>query len=215
MEPAISLALVDDEPAFLFEMSQKLQALGFNTRSYREAATLLADINRGQRFSCIAADVRMPGMTGLDLQRDLVRLALPVPLILFTGFSDIDIAVSAMKAGAADFLGKPIDVDRLAGSIRNAIAEARRRDKERAESAEVAARVAELGDRHLQVLNLMVQGLTSKQIAAAMSINHRTIENYRAHVMEHIGVSNIAQLVRVMMRLEASQPGQVSPKKDG
>jgi two-component system, LuxR family, response regulator FixJ len=215
MEPAISLALVDDEPAFLFETSQRLQARGLSVRSYRDAATLLGDMSKNVVFDCIAADVRMPGQTGLELQQRLAELGYLVPLILFTGYADIDIAVSAVKAGAVDFMGKPIDEERLVASIRTAVADARQRTRDHKEQAAVANRVAELGERHRQVLDLMVKGLTSKQIASALNINHRTVENYRANVMDRVGVGNIAQLVRIMIRLEATQLPTRAADKDG
>lgn len=201
----ISLALVDDEAAFLFELSQRLMDKGFAVRGFRDAAALLAELQRGTAFDCIVADVRMPGLSGLELQQRLTQASHDVPLILFTGYGDIDIAVSAMKAGAWDFIGKPIAIEHLCTSINAAVADARHRAAERLEQAAIAARVAELSERHRQVLDLMVQGLTSKQIASSLKINHRTVENYRAFVMDRIGVGNIAQLVRVMLQLELNQ----------
>jgi FixJ family two-component response regulator len=155
----------------------------------------------------------MPGLSGLELQQRLAKRQEQIPLVLFTGYAEIDIAVSAMKAGAMDFVGKPIDLDRLVSSVLAAVAMARRRAEELRTNARVAARVAELSERHRQVLDLMVMGLTSKQIASALDINHRTVENYRAVVMEQIGVGNIAQLVRVMIQLEGGR-APVDPVKE-
>ena len=202
MDPKINLALVDDDAAFLFEFSQRLQDRGFGVRSFRDGVALLAELERGAIFDCICADVRMPGMSGLELQQKLAARVLSPPLILFTGYSEIEIAVAAMKAGAHDFVGKPIDIDRLAASMVSAVEAARKSASEIREQARVAERVAELSERHRQVLDLMVQGLTSKQIASALNINHRTVENYRAAVMERIGVGSVAQLVRLMIKLE-------------
>lgn len=197
-----SIALVDDEPAFLFETTQKLRDRGFTVRSFRDGASVLGELEHGTPFDCIAADVRMPGMTGLDLQKRLREMGGVVPLILFTAYGEIDVAVQAMKAGVADFLGKPIDVERLDTSIRSAVHLARQKRSDMVANEALAARVAQLTDRHRQVLDLMVKGLTSKQIASSLDINHRTVENYRAAIMDRIGVGNIAQLVRVMMRLD-------------
>lgn len=210
MQTRIKVALVDDDATFLFEFSQRLQDLGFNVRSFRDGLALLAELERGLNIDCICADVRMPGLSGLELQQRLAASGPSVPLILFTGYAEIDIAVSAMKAGSWDFVGKPIDATRLVTSITAAVEAARRQADERSANARVAARVAELSDRHKQVLDLMVKGLTSKQIASALDINHRTVENYRAHVMEHIGVGNIAQLVRVMLQLETARQSRSS-----
>ncbi|MBS0240800.1 MAG: response regulator transcription factor [Proteobacteria bacterium] len=202
MDRRIALALVDDDAAFLFELSQRLQDRGIAARTFRDGEGLLAEFDRGNVFDCVCADVRMPGLSGLELQRNLADRPLPPPLILFTGYADVDIAVAAMKAGARDFVGKPIDIDRLVSSIKEAVDETRRQAAFRAERARVASRVAELSERHRQVLDLMVRGLTSKQIASALNINYRTVENYRAAVMDRIGVGSVAQLVRVMIELE-------------
>ena len=138
----------------------------------------------------------MPGLSGLELQNRLSGQILPIPLILITGYADIDIAVSTMKAGAHDFIGKPIDEQRLESSIERAVVSARRKHREAGEHLRLAAWVAELGDRHRQVLDLVAQGLTSKQIAAALDINHRTVENYRAFVMDRIGVGSANRRTR-------------------
>jgi two-component system response regulator FixJ len=206
MNARVNLALVDDDPVFLFEFAQKLSQYNLTVRSFREASALIDNLDTVASFDCIVADVRMPGMSGLDLQNRLNTALMRIPLILITGYADIDIAVSAMKAGAHDFISKPIDAGRLAASIETAVAQMRRRLLDEREQAAVALRVAELSERHRQVLDLMVRGFTSKQIGAALDINHRTVENYRAFVMERIGASNIAQLVRVMMRLEQTKP---------
>jgi len=204
MGSRISIALVDDEPTFLFEFSQRLRARGFDVVPFREAVGLLEDL--GRRVSCdaIVADVRMPGLSGLELQQRLVERGTRIPLILVTGYGDVEIAVSAMKAGAYDFLGKPIDEERLMRSIETAVADNRRRIQELDEQRLLSERVSELSERHRQVLDLVVEGLTSKQIASELKINHRTVENYRAFIMDRIGVGSIAQLVRVMMRLGPS-----------
>lgn len=201
MGARISLALVDDEPTFLFEFSQRLRARGFDVVAFREAAGLLAEL--GKRVSCdvIVADVRMPGLSGLELQQRLVEGGIQLPLILITGYGDVEIAVSAMKAGAYDFLGKPIDEERLTRSIETAVADNRRRIRELDEQRVLRVRVGELSERHREVLDLVVKGLTSKQIASELKINHRTVENYRAFIMDRIGVGSIAQLVRVVMQL--------------
>lgn len=205
METRIKLALIDDDPTFLFEFSQRLQALDLVVRGFREAAVLLRMLERGTMFDCILADVRMPGISGVELQQRLNERNIPLPLILITGYADVEIAVTAVKAGAWDFLSKPLDETRVKACIEAATSAARQRLKERVENELIASRVANLSDRHRQVLDLMVQGLTSKQIAQALGINHRTVENYRALVMEKLGVSNVAQLVRAMMQLETGR----------
>ena len=207
------IALVDDDPAVLFTLSGALQARGMDVRGYREAATLLQQLGSGIRIDCVVADVRMPGLSGLELQRGLSsRLPAP-PLILITGFPDIDVAIAAMKAGAHDFIVKPIDDARLVASIESAVVVARQTDREHESIALLKARVSELRERHRQVLDLVVEGYTSKQIGEKLGISPRTVENYRATVMEHVGVGNIAQLVRIALQLKMATNRDLTSEK--
>ncbi len=202
MDSKVTLALVDDDPVFLFETSHRLGDRGLSVRSFRDGKALFDTLDRGATFDSICADVRMPEMSGVELQQKLTESRNPTPLILFTGYADIDIAVSAIKAGAYDFLPKPLDTERLVRSVLSAVDGVRETARRRQQLAVVAVRISELSERHRQVLDLMVQGLTSKQIASTLDINHRTVENYRAAVMERTGVGSVAQLVRLMLELD-------------
>ena len=197
-----AVALVDDDPAVLFALTSTLEGRGMDVRGYGDAGSLLEQLAHGVKVDCVVTDVRMPGVSGLDLLRTLMNSISTPPLILITGYPDIDVAISSMKAGAHDFIVKPIDTLRLVASIESAATAARRSDSENAEIAALAVRVGELRDRHRQVLDLVVDGLTSKQIAERLGISTRTVENYRAAVMEHVGVGNIAQLVRMALQLK-------------
>ncbi len=212
MKATINIALVDDDALFLLTFAEKLSSHGIEVRSYPAGKDLLNELERGRHIECVIADVRMPGMSGLELQQRLVALKHPPPLILITGFGDVDVAVSAMKAGALDFLGKPVDEARLIAGIQSAVAVFRQLRSESDQYEQLASRVAELSERHKQVLDLVVDGLTSKQIAAKLDISHRTVENYRAVVMEHIGVGNIAQLVRSALRIRQRNGSHPPPK---
>ena len=196
------VALVDDDPVVLFALTSMLEGHRMDVRGYGEASTLLADMSRRVAIDCVVADVRMPGVSGLDLLQNLSALKPSLPLILITGYPDIDVAIAAMKAGARDFIVKPIDEPRLIASIKGAATAARLSEAENKQIAELQERVDELRDRHRQVLDLVVEGLTSKQIGDRLGISPRTVENYRATVMEHVGVGNIAQLVRMALRLK-------------
>ena len=196
------IALVDDDPAVLFALTSALQSRGLDVRGYRDAKTLLDQLERSVKVDCVVADVRMPGLSGLDLQRLLSKFKPTPPLILITGFPDIDVAIQAMKSGAHDFIVKPVDVARLVAGIESAAVAARQTGIEHEMIAKLQSRVSELRDRHRQVLDLVVEGLTSKQIGERLGISPRTVENYRAAVMEHVGVGNIAQLVRIALQLK-------------
>jgi two-component system response regulator FixJ len=141
-------------------------------------------------------------MSGLELQRALVEGGSSLPLILMTGHGDIAMAVQALKDGAFDFIEKPFDDIRLAESIRSAMEAVDKQRNRRAARAEAAARMAELTDRQRQVMELVVQGLSSKDIARNLGISPRTVENYRAWVMEKMGASNLADLVRKALTVQ-------------
>jgi len=146
-------------------------------------------------------DTLTPGLSGIELQRELAARGSRCPLILITGHGDIDTAVSAIKAGAHDFLQKPFDEQRLMAAIEDAMSRRSRQQLDDQEMAGLEARVSELSERQRQVMNLAVQGLTNKEIAKELESSSRTVESYRSWVMERTGAKNLAELVRIAMRL--------------
>lgn len=202
MSKKISIALVDDDEAVLDSLRLYFVGTGYDVAAFSEAGSLLNALSAGLKPDCVVSDIRMPGLSGLDLQRELTNRGSTVPLILVTGHGDIEMAVTAIKAGAHDFLEKPFDEHRLLASIEDAVSRRARSADEEAEIAAFASQVAELSDRQRQVMDLAVQGLTNKQIANQLGISPRTVETYRAWVMERTGARNLAELVRLAMRLE-------------
>lgn len=201
MSKKISIALVDDDEAVLDSLRLYFVGTGYDVAAFSEAGSLLNALSAGLKPDCIVSDIRMPGLSGLDLQRELTNRGSTVPLILVTGHGDIEMAVTAIKAGAHDFLEKPFDEHRLLASVEDAISRRARSDDVEAEIAAFASQVAQLSDRQRQVMDLAVQGLTNKQIANQLGISPRTVETYRAWVMERTGARNLAQLVRLAMRI--------------
>jgi two-component system response regulator FixJ len=159
-------------------------------------------MEEGLQPACVVSDVKMPGLSGLDLQRLLAEQQARIPLILITGHGDIAMAVAAVKAGAHDFLEKPFDDQTLLESIENALDEARRKKAHADTLKEFADRVGELSARQRQVMDLAVKGYSNKEIAQELGISPRTVETYRAWVMEKTGARNLADLVRLAMRFE-------------
>lgn len=195
------IALVDDDGAVLDSLSLYLVSKGYQVRCLTSAAALLDALDTRLAVDCIVSDVRMPGLSGIDLHRTLVARGSRCPLILITGHGDIETAVAAIKAGAYDFLQKPFDEQRLVSAIENAVSQSNKELVDVQELSELEAKVAELSERQHQVMMLAVQGCTNKEIARQLEISVRTVESYRSWVMERTGARNLAELVRISMRL--------------
>jgi len=201
MPDPIRIALIDDDEAVLDSLAlylgrQDVAASGFTTTE-----GFLAALDRPEPFDCVVSDVRLPGMSGLDLVRLLVERRLAAPIILITGHGDIDMAVSAIRAGAFDFIEKPFDEARLLASIRNAVEKSRQSASDAAEIERLQSRFDSLSGRQRQVMELTVAGLSNKEIAQQLEISTKTVENHRAWVMERIGARNLADLVRMAMQV--------------
>lgn len=204
MSETIDVCVIDDDDAVLDSTCGVLERAGLTVRTYASAENFLADLDSGNEFRCIVCDVRMPGLSGLDLQRRLAERRTTAPLILITGHGDIAMAVGALKAGAADFIEKPFDAGRLVETIRRVVAEASRQQAQQQARADIAARVSELSPRQREVMALVVKGYSNKEIGARLGISARTVETYRLWVMERTGARNLAELVRMAMRLETA-----------
>jgi two-component system, LuxR family, response regulator FixJ len=195
----LTVAVIDDDDAVLDSLGMILRRYDFDVMAYKAAEDFL---DGGEPPCCIVCDVRMPHMSGLDLQAELHKRHSAVPLILMTGHGDISMAVAAIQAGALDFLEKPFPPERLVDAVRMAVDKTQHKVAEEQELHRLAARVNELSGRQRQVMDLAVKGLSNKEIANALQISPRTVETYRAWVMEKTGARNLAELVRLAMRLD-------------
>jgi two-component system, LuxR family, response regulator FixJ len=191
----MTVALIDDDAAVLHSMRLLIESRGISVSCYESAEAFLDGYN-DQHPSCIVADVRMPGMTGLELQRELKSRKEKSPLILISGHADVSMAVAALKEGAFDFFEKPYDGQRLATSVADAVEKGRQLSSEDSERIDVAERIRLLSPRQREVLDLVASGMSNKQIALKLEISPRTVETYRAWVMERMGATNVADLVR-------------------
>jgi two-component system response regulator FixJ len=201
MNNLIRLALIDDDSAVLDSLQLYFARQRIETACFTQAKEFLSAVAAGGQFDCIVSDVRMPGMSGLDLVRHLKERDIATPIILITGHGDVDMAVAAIKVGAADFIEKPFDESRLLASVRDAIADTEQRENAD-EQKEVRAKFESLTARQRQVMELAVAGLSNKEIGAQLKISPKTVENHRAWVMERIGARNIAELVRLAMKYD-------------
>jgi two-component system response regulator FixJ len=198
------IALIDDDAAVLDSLRMVLVSRGMQAECFSFAEAFLA--RTGPPPACIVSDVRMPGLSGLELQNELRTRAVEAPLILITGHGDIAMAVRAIKAGAFDFIEKPFDTEILLEAIRRAVGSRARAQTQQGKIADWAARTRELSLRQRQVMGLVAEGLSNKEIAIKLGLSPRTVENYRAWVMERMGARNLADLVRMVVVLETRDP---------
>ncbi len=196
------IALIDDDPAVLDSLRMYLERQALKTSCFNAPEDFLAAVDRSAQFDCVVSDVRMPGVSGLDLVRHLKTRGFTRPIILITGHGDIDMAVSAIKIGAFDFIEKPFEESRLLASIRNAVKQKRQHVSDAAELEKLQTRFNSLSSRQRQVMELAVAGLSSKEIGMRLEISAKTVENHRAWVMERIGARNLAELVRMAMKIQ-------------
>jgi two-component system response regulator FixJ len=190
--------VIDDDEAVRDSLAFLLDCEGMAVRTYESALAFLDDTTR-REAGCIVTDVRMPGMTGLDLVRRLAALGVKDPVIVITGHADVPLAVQAMKAGVSDFIEKPFDNELLLGAIGRALSESRDRQERDEESRAVAARIDALSGRERQVLDALVEGKPNKIIAFDLGISARTVEIYRANVMSKMGAGSLSELVRMAL----------------
>jgi FixJ family two-component response regulator len=206
MADKAAIALVDDEPSVLDSTAMLLRGQGFQVHTFASAEQLLAALDRqGIALSCIVSDVLLPGMSGLELLAEIARRSIRLPVVLITGHGDVRMAVAALKGGAKDFLEKPFAIDDLVAAVRNAVVGFKATDQLERQRQEIAERAALLSGRQREVMSLVVEGYSSKQIGLKLGISPRTVETYRLQIMEKMGAGSVATLVR-MASLLATHP---------
>ena len=198
--------VVDDDADIRDSMHLLLEVAGFKVRSYTSARHFLED--SFPKHGCLIADIRMPDMSGLELQEEVVRRHLDFPVIIMTGHGDVPLAVRAMKAGAVDFLEKPFDDEKLLASVRRALEIGSRARSRNAEAMAAKNLLASLTPRERGVLEKLVQGRSNKVVAHELGISPRTVEIHRAHIMGKMDASSLSDLVRVVLAAEQAANGQ-------
>ena len=203
--PTPVVHVVDDDESFRTAMVRLLRVAGYETRAYASAGDFLLKAPGPDAPGCLVLDVSMPGPSGLDLQEALSRSPLALPVIFLTAHADVPSSVRALKAGAADFLIKPVERKALFAAVQNAIERDARARSARNELATLRARFNSLSARERQVFDAVVAGRLNKQIAADLGAAERTIKAHRARVMDKIAASSVADLVHFADRLRAEQ----------
>jgi two-component system, LuxR family, response regulator FixJ len=199
MAPPTSLVhVIDDDDAVRESLEFLLRAAKIEVRTYDSATTFLAAVP-GSGAGCIVTDVRMPGLSGVDLLRQLKARGSTMPVIVITGHGDIQLAVEAMKIGAADFLEKPFDDEALLASVRSALGRLEKDAQRESERTDLSNRLAALSAREREVLEGLVAGKANKVIAYDLGISPRTVEIYRANVMTKMNAGSLSELVRMAL----------------
>lgn len=205
MNAAARVFLVDDQPAVLKGLARLLTAAGYTVQAYATAQAFL-DSGCANAEGCLVLDMSMPEMDGLALQQALAASASRLPVIFLTGHGDLDSGIRAMKLGAADFLTKPVDDERLIAAVQQALARNHQVRADDAERADIAARLASLTPREAEVMNLVIEGMLNKQVAAALGTVEKTVKVHRARVMAKMQVRSVTALVRLVDRIRGGTP---------
>lgn len=200
------ICVVDDDDSARNSLRELLESSDYRVEDYSSAIRFLASDSLS-RCQCLIADVRMPEMDGLALQRELARRGYKFPIIVITGHGDVPLAVRAIKAGAADFLEKPFKEDVLLGSVENALRIAAAPARLAPVSSVIAKNIAELTEREREVMELLILGDANKEIARKLSISFRTVEIHRARVLSKMESRSVAELVRMVLTVRPEPPG--------
>jgi len=200
-EKPATVFVIDDDEAVRTSLRLLLKSVGLPVETYGSAQEFLDGFD-GDRAGCLVLDIRMPGMSGLDLQQKLNTVHSITPIVFITGHGDVPMAVEAMQAGAVDFIQKPFRDQDLIDRINRALDTDRANRAELRERDEIRRRMGQLTPREREVLDLVTQGKANKVIAGDLNVSQRTIEIHRARVMEKMGATSLAHLVRMVIEAE-------------
>jgi len=193
---AATVFIVDDDPAIRDSLMLMIGQENFVVKTYASAEAFL-EASQPACLGCIIIDIRMPGMDGMQLQEALSHRNMLMPIIFLTGHGDIPMSVRAIKAGALDFLTKPVTREKLMTAVRSAISESHQMMSVKVSRQDAISRIAELTDRERDVMALAIQGYPNKEIARHLGISHRTVEIHKSKIMHKTGAVNLLDLARI------------------
>jgi two-component system, LuxR family, response regulator FixJ len=197
--------VIDDQQSVRHALAEMLGVFGFSVESYDSAMSFLAAFDP-KRPGCVVADVRMPGMDGIELVRELGKRGASIPVVLISGHADVPMAVAGIKAGAEDFIEKPVDDSALIAAINRGLTRTLAQQVSHQSGETLTRQFAALTPRQVEIFDLVAAGFTSHAIAAKLELSPRTVESYRALVMEKMQAESVAVLVRQAIRL-----GRITP----
>lgn len=208
--PEPTVYIIDDDAAVLDSLSMWLNATGLNTRIWSQPQNFLDDY-RHDWCGCVILDLQMPAISGLGLQEELIAIGSTLPIIFMSGHGNVSAAVQAMKAGAFEFIEKPFEHDRLLAHIRRAFELDREKRRTLGERQQLRERLATLTPRETQVLDRIVDGNATKVIALELELSQRTVEIYRANIMQKLQSRSAVHLVRMLSDFRAGKPQTEHP----
>ena len=195
--------VVDDDQAMRNSLKWLIESVAMQVETFDSADAFIRSYYPG-RSGCLLLDVRMPGMSGLELQEYLVGNQIAIPVIIITGHADVPMAVRAMKSGAIDFIEKPFNDELLLESIRHALMLDEKQRDQQSQRAEIAPRLARLTPREHEVMVMVTSGRANKEIASFLGVSAKTVEAHRARVMEKMEAGSLAELVRMAIHANLS-----------
>jgi FixJ family two-component response regulator len=205
--------VVDDDPAVRKALARLLSSTGYRAKTFASAEDLLAQ-SEIDAPGCIVLDVQMPGLNGLELQKALATMDRPFPVVFITGHGDVPMSVSAMKAGAVDFIPKPFNDEDLLKAVALAVNKSQTEQNEQTEIAEFRRRLSSLTSREREVLSHVIAGQLNKQAAADLGVAEKTIKVHRARVMKKMRAGSLAELVTMATRIGFRASSQHSQETD-
>jgi FixJ family two-component response regulator len=195
-EPEAVIAIVDDDPSVQRGLERLIRSAGWRAETFASAQEFLAR-SRAESPNCVLLDLQLPGLSGLDLQKRMAEVGLEIPIVFLTGHGDIPASVQAMKAGAVQFLTKPVDEKELLQAIKEAVERDRRARQQHVETSELRGRYESLTAREQEVMQQVISGMLNKQIAAELNITEDTVKFHRGHIMRKMRADSLADLVRM------------------
>ena len=206
-EPTVFI--IDDDPSARRGLTRLVRAAGLHAESFASAADFLASEQRSGP-GCIVLDVRMPEMTGPELQEELIKADYSLPIVFLSAHADVPIAAGAMKKGAVDFLTKPVDGPDLLAAIEESLTRDAENRAQRAETSSIQELVETLTPREHEVMTYVITGMLNKQIAGRLEISEETVKIHRARVMPKLGVVSVAELVRLCEKAGIEPAGEAA-----
>jgi len=197
---AVLIAIVDDDPSVQRGLQRLIRSAGWKAETFASAQEFLAR-SQAESPNCVLLDLQLPGLSGLDLQKRMAEVGLEIPIVFLTGHGDIPASVQAMKAGAVQFLTKPVDEQALLRAIEEAVERDRWTRQQQVEMSELRDRYESLTAREQEVMQQVISGMLNKQIAAELNITEDTVKFHRGHIMRKMRADSLADLVRMAKNL--------------